>query len=775
MLPPTRSQLPAVLLKATLLRRSSRVVSPVSVPTRSMESFARNAALEGILVVDPKPSFLLADKVFRKIATPEEEIWLSRALQAIIARRAKTLTADKAVQVQLALALIHVLFHATGSNSKRSVLALVQHLAQVEPILTHDIVTSGIVSFLQHPQLATTATASSATKPNGAASTASTSSAAAAAADAEDAKPSAETRARDLRRLLSAASTFSDELDPEARKKALVDTLVLAHHTDLLDRGTSCFMDLTFKAKILPIDLITSKQQDLISAVRTAIDDASMREAGFAALTTLVRLAPDSVMAELVSQIEADAPFDDLRALTQDELGMWSTEPGSLYVDVLSSTKAETVDKNNKNAKIDQWEAELRADIAKKKAAQNKTLTKEQKAAVDAQAKVEAQARAKVEEIRSRYVRSLRTVSSIVGARTDEIQGYMQTLVHFVLQTFEVSQARFLFENEAKESFWALSSCCSIRLEAYSMFVGVALLRTIDEQLVKEDFRAEPINELVLRILYRLRSLSEQAPLDAGTVAFIDRSLFRIVRAGGFGVDADETPIPCSSRSSCRSTLSTSMVPPVRTCATLARLSSTVSSPSSPSTRRSPRTPSRPCVTSERRSGRRRCPSKSRSCSPTSWSTKSTSAMAVFRRSSRSISPTSNSLWSSGSLATTRTRRMLDLPKRHGRRTVSMCPKPLLIRSSPCWSTRMPMFATAVLARWLLPPNSIRSKSRPSSPSSASCTRRGTRCSPPSTTVSVWSSSRQEPSGPLADACGRCCRASRPSSSPPRLRRSHFL
>ncbi|GAK66330.1 ARM repeat-containing protein [Moesziomyces antarcticus] len=504
----------------------------------------KNAALEGILVVDPKPSFLLAEKVFRKIASPDEEIWLSRALQAVVVRHAKALESDKAVQVHIALALIHVLFHATGTNSKRSVLELVQHLALVQPILTHDIITSGVSAFLQQPAPTGTPTASAASsKPNGAASAASTSglAAAAAAGDVEDAKPSAETRARDLRRLLSAANTFSEELDSQLRKNALVDTLVLSHHTDLLDRGTSCFMDLTFKAKILPIDLVTSHQQDLLAAVRVALDDPAMRDAGFAAQTTLVRLAPDTIMAELASQVEADCQFDDLHALTQDELGMWRTEPGSLYIDVLSAKKEDSVDKNSKNAKMEQWEAELRADIAKKKAAQNKTLTKDQKAAVDAQAKVEAQARAKVQEIRSRYVRSLSTVSSIVGARTDEIQGYMQSLVAFVLRTFEVPQARELFEKEAKDAFWALSSCCSIRLEAYSMFVAVAILRTIDEELVQEDFRAEPINELVLRILYRLRSLSEQSPLDATTVAFIDPLIVRIVRAGGFGVDPEDT------------------------------------------------------------------------------------------------------------------------------------------------------------------------------------------------------------------------------------------
>lgn len=513
--------------------------------SEKIDSLVRNnAALEGILVVGPKPSFLLADKVFRKIATPDEEIWLSRALQAVIIRRAKTLAADKPVHVQIAFALIHLLFHATGPDSKQSILALVQKLAQTEPILTHQITTSGISAFLeQATQASTTASASSSAKSNSTASSTSASGAAATAtsADAEDAKPSAETRARDLRRLLSAASTFSEQLDSEARKNALVDTLVLSHHADLLDRGTSCFMDLTFKAKILPIDLITSKQQDLISVVRAAIHEPSMREAGFAALTTLVRLEPGSVMAELVSQIEADTPFDDLRALSSDELGMWRTEPGTLYIDVLSTTKEDAIEKNNKNAKMEQWEAELRADIAKKKAAQNKALTKDQKAAVDAQAKIEAQARAKVEEIRARYARSLRTVSAIVGARTEEIKGYMQTLVSFVLETLKVSQARILFEEEAKDAFWALSSCCSLRLEAYAMFIGVALLRSIDQELVQEDFRTEPINELVLRILYRLRSLSEQSPLDAASVTFIDPLIVRIVRAGGIGVDPEDT------------------------------------------------------------------------------------------------------------------------------------------------------------------------------------------------------------------------------------------
>ncbi|PWY99964.1 ARM repeat-containing protein [Testicularia cyperi] len=497
----------------------------------------KNADLKAVLVLDPKPSFLLSDRVFRKIATPEEELWLSRALHSILLHRSDAVRADVAVQVQIALGLIHVLFHATGTDSKRGVLQLVQDMAQQDPVLIHQVVTSGVNHFLQQQ-------ASSPASGSASVSSTSTAAAASSAADGEDAGPSAETRARDLRRLLQAATTFSEELDSELRKKALVDTLILSHHADLLEQGTSGFMDLTFKAKVLPIDLVTAKQQDLLSAVRTALESpsAQVREAGYAAQTTLARLAPDEVMAELVALIESEMPFDDLDQLSQDDLGMWRTDPDTLYIDVLSAKKDDgNVDKNRKDAKIEQWEAELRESIAKKKAAQNKTLTKEQRAAVNAQSKVEAQVRARVEEVRTRYVRSLRTISSLVAARTEELAGYMQTLVQLTLRLFRIDQARFLVLKEVKGAYWALSSCCSTRLDVYAMFAGVATLRSIDDELVQEDLRLEPINELVLRILYRLRSLSEQSPLDVATVAFVNPLIVTIVESGGLGVEADDS------------------------------------------------------------------------------------------------------------------------------------------------------------------------------------------------------------------------------------------
>lgn len=49
--------------------------------------------------------------------------------------------------------------------------------------------------------------------------------------------------------------------------------------------------------------------------------------------------------------------------------------------------------------------------------------------------------------------------------------------------------------------------------------------------------------ELVLRVLYRLRSLSEQTPLDSATFSYAFPLLFRVLQNGGVGSAEDDEPL----------------------------------------------------------------------------------------------------------------------------------------------------------------------------------------------------------------------------------------
>lgn len=166
-----------------------------------------------------------------------------------------------------------------------------------------------------------------------------------------------------------------------------------------------------------------------------------------------------------------------------------------MYIPVLSTTKDnKVVDKNRKDASIEQWEAELRESLAKKKAAASRTLTKDEKAAVDAQSKVEAAVRSRVQTLQDRLIRALRTIGALVDARTGELDGYLVNLNTLMEQLLRVPQANILAGKEIKWAFWKLADCCSPRLGIFGKFVGVAMLRTVDDDMVDEDFRHEPMH-----------------------------------------------------------------------------------------------------------------------------------------------------------------------------------------------------------------------------------------------------------------------------------------
>lgn len=82
----------------------------------------------------------------------------------------------------------------------------------------------------------------------------------------------------------------------------------------------------------------------------------------------------------------------------------------------------------------------------------------------------------------------------------------------------------------------ALGDICSERLGASRSVLGVAVLRSLEAQVVPADLSSEPVASLVTRVLYRLRILAEQQPFDAGTFAYAAPLVSKMIRSGGIGI-----------------------------------------------------------------------------------------------------------------------------------------------------------------------------------------------------------------------------------------------
>ena len=87
----------------------------------------------------------------------------------------------------------------------------------------------------------------------------------------------------------------------------------------------------------------------------------------------------------------------------------------------------------------------------------------------------------------------------------------------------------------------------------------MAALRSLEVGAVPEELQAEPLNRLfvcltcnvllltdfnapvlIVRVLYRLRSLAEQTPFDAATFSYAFPLLARVLLQGGIGIEEEE-------------------------------------------------------------------------------------------------------------------------------------------------------------------------------------------------------------------------------------------
>lgn len=236
--------------------------------------------------------------------------------------------------------------------------------------------------------------------------------------------------------------------------------------------------------------------------------------------------------------------------------------------------------KKGKGYKDAQWEAEVRKSLAnKKKATTGPVLSKQDAALVEAQLKKEVEIRAGVNTLKARLDRGLRLVHCLVASRVEEVKLHMSSLVELLLhggfgkavdlvgsasfEAFVVSWAtvRILFNSHTH--LQALSDCCSERLDILRQWIGVAALRTTEVAGIPEEMQVEELNcrcsllspenadrscrfsfvALVLRVLHRLRSQSEQTPFDVATYSYMSPLLYQVLIRGGVGLTEEDDPL----------------------------------------------------------------------------------------------------------------------------------------------------------------------------------------------------------------------------------------
>ncbi|KAJ7115902.1 ARM repeat-containing protein [Mycena epipterygia] len=327
-------------------------------------------------------------------------------------------------------------------------------------------------------------------------------------------------------------------------EETVAEVVVLAHHRLINSPGRQTWIDVCQRAGADPREVVVRRLNRIVELILAgAAEDSKtgLPDAAYSALTTLVFVAPDVVLPRIVEQLQADIDPSVLNALTEEDLGMWRMPEGSTFIDVLTSTKGDAkTPHKGKDFEIARWEAEVRNALeSKKKAGAGVALTKPQQALLHAQLAREAIVRQRVDSIKAKLVRGLACVRSVVSAGVPEFGVYISSVAGLLLDG-ALGKGALLVGPAAFETYLDLAKCSSERLDSFRTWVGIATLRSLKIDTVPEELRAEPLNSLVIRVLHRLRSLSEQAPFDSATFSYAFPLLAQVLTLGGISPEDDE-------------------------------------------------------------------------------------------------------------------------------------------------------------------------------------------------------------------------------------------
>ncbi|KAI0644913.1 ARM repeat-containing protein [Trametes meyenii] len=503
----------------------SVLLGPVSRTKQFDDVISHNSTLQSITAASPKPSFLLWDKVYQKLSDEDEEKWLLRAIEAALPFFRDDLLRNEQARTLAGLILVHLAVESTSPQTRRLTLATLERLSATESELTDLSMLSALTAYHSRTPLPS----SKANTGNG--------------------EESDQRASKDIRvpAVILASGAFSEDAPRDVKECFLLNFILVAHHPGSSGNLRPVWIELCQKARVDPLELVSVHADALLDKVLQSIDIhhkplPGFIEAGYRAITTLAFVAPGAILPKVVKQIQKDLSPAEINALTDEDLGIWATPEGQTYVDVLSAKKDDAPVKKGKGYKDAQWEAEVRKSLANKKVSATGILSKQDQALVNAQLEKEAVIRRQVDVIRARVERGLRLVRSLVDARVEELRGFVSTIAT-LLREGAFGKAVTLVERASFETYLALSECCSERLDTYRKWVGVATLRSFDVTGIPDDFTLEPLNALIIRVLYRLRSLSEQAAFDAATYCYASCLLSQILSKGGIALTEEDDPL----------------------------------------------------------------------------------------------------------------------------------------------------------------------------------------------------------------------------------------
>ncbi|KAF2173884.1 hypothetical protein M409DRAFT_16153 [Zasmidium cellare ATCC 36951] len=484
-------------------------------PSLKNAPVVKKAAIAGkVLVAEPKPSFLLNPRVYTKLTAEDDLRWFLHAVKSSFASLS-TENGQDSLAIAWAQTIIYLISSTTVPPSvRKEAVGALKSLYAATPLRTAQVVVNGLWQWCEDLELETKESTAIASKSG---------------------RDELHKVVRAICLDAESATSLGVALDREGLELQLRALLVLCR-PQLIPKAP--WIELCIRTGVDPGGLAEKSSRDCLVRVLAVTENPIWRplpafqSAACSAAADLAFVAPDVLTPLIVAQMTIDLNPGQLEDIGPTEAAIYRTPEGTAFVDVLSKQpQARQISKGDKDYDTLKWEEELRAQIAAKKG-QTKKLTADEQSKVNAQLKKEAEIRSTVAEVDARLRRGIGFITALAIGPPTEAETWFGPAVKLLFDVIQAGAALILGDAAAL-GYLRCAEKTSTRLGAMRPFVGVATLRSAGITILPENLLAEPLGDLVTRILYRIRSLGEQRPFDTVTLSYIVALVFLVLENGG--------------------------------------------------------------------------------------------------------------------------------------------------------------------------------------------------------------------------------------------------
>ena len=421
-----------------------------------------------------KPSFLVNIKIYSKATNSEDLTWLVRALFGctanIYADDVAPVARSAWTQSLLYTMMATIVPHSVQGEALRS---LTEQYWQ-RPALISESIIEGLWDWHRHVELSAKDTAAFASR-------------------------SGVDRCHLVLRsicLLPSQADAPRTIEQSILQSQLIKMLVLCRNETL---PRSNWIETCLSTGQDPGSLVSSRSTECIAQVNRVLSDTRLGQpsqntkvAAYHTFAELAFVAPQAITPLLMDQIVSDLSVEELRQYGPTDFAIARTPQGTAFVDVLSAkSQKHIVDKSVKDYDTLKWEEDVRAQLAVKKG-QQKKLSAEEQAKVNAQLAKEAVIREKVLGLEQKIRRGVGMIHGLATGPPSEAEIWMGPSLRALLDVIEAGVG-LLIGDTADHVYLDCANFVSQRVGSLRPFIGIATLRALGSSHLSAELLEEPL------------------------------------------------------------------------------------------------------------------------------------------------------------------------------------------------------------------------------------------------------------------------------------------